>query len=389
MNQTAGRTYLHLGPFSGLVAAARRQRPLFGVAAPGLQTRQKAREVLNFSIGREAPEEPSIDRRWSAGGVAGETVSWSVGFGPRTEAIFLKPEGAAGPLPGVVALHDHGHYKFFGKEKIADGPDGPSPELTVFRSTYYEGRAFANALARQGFAVLIHDAFLWGSRRFPLEVMPEIDQALAEDTGSLLAQDPADPAVVRYNGAAYHHEHLISKYCTLLGTSFAGVVAYEDRVALNYLKRRPDVDGGRIGCIGLSGGGSRAALLRATSEDLAVAVIAGMMCTYEELLDRCIAPHTWMFFPNGWSSHGDWPDLAASGAPAPLLVQYLLDDPLFTVKGMRDADAKMAAAYANLGAQEAYTGAFYPGPHRFDIAMQEQAFAWLAQHLGAGRKGAA
>ena len=384
MNQKVGTTYLHLGPFGGLVAAARQKRPLFGTAPPGLQTRQKARDVLNFSIGREAPEDPITGRRWSTDGVDGEAVSWSVGFGPRTEAIFLKPAGVAGPLPGVLALHDHGYYKYFGKEKIADGPDGPVPELAAFRSTYYEGRAFANALARQGFAVLVPDMFLWGSRRFPLDVMPEIDRALAEDTGRLLAQDRADPAVARYNGAAYNHEHHIAKYCILLGTSFAGVVAYEDRVALNYLKSRPEVNPGRTGCIGLSGGGSRAALLRATSEDLAATVIAGMMCTYEELLDRCIAPHTWMFFPHGWGSHGDWPDLAASGAPAPLLVQYLLDDPLFTVKGMRDADAKMAAAYANVAAWQAYTGTFYPGPHRFDIAMQEQAFAWLAQHLGIG-----
>jgi hypothetical protein len=38
---------------------------------------------------------------------------------------------------------------------------------------------------------------------------------------------------VAYNGAAYLHEHLVSKYCTLLGTNIAAVVAYEDRVALN------------------------------------------------------------------------------------------------------------------------------------------------------------
>jgi hypothetical protein len=41
----------------------------------------------------------------------------------------------------------------------------------------------------------------------------------------------------------------------------------------------------------------------------------------------------------------------------------------------------MAARYAKAGASKAYRGEFYPGPHRFDAAMQESAFAWLKQHL--------
>lgn len=373
--------YLHLGPFSNLVDVARRRTPLFGTAPPGPQTRTKAREVLNFSFAEELPIEPVVLRRWSADGVDCELVSWSVGFGPRSEAIFVKPAGTAEPLPGIVALHDHGYYKYFGKEKIADGPDGPLPEMTAFRAKYYEGRAFANALAREGFGVIVPDVFSWGSRRFPLETMPELDRVLAPETGELLGQAPAGETVSLYNGAAYHQEDLISKYCMLLGTSFAGVVAYEDRVALNYLKSRPDIRADRTGCIGLSGGGARAALLRATTEELHATVVIGMMCTYEELLDSRIAPHTWMFFPDGWSRHGDWPDLAASGAPTPLLVQYLLGDDLFTPQGMRDSDRKFRDAYASVGAADNYLGQFYPGPHRFDLEMQQQAFAWLTRNL--------
>src|SRR5713101_696013 len=73
----------------------------------------------------------------------------------------------------VLALHSHDGYKYFGKEKIADGPDGPISELTPLRDKTYQGRAFANALAARGFVVLVHDVFLWGSRSFPLETMPE------------------------------------------------------------------------------------------------------------------------------------------------------------------------------------------------------------------------
>lgn len=384
MTNASGPHYQHLGGFSDWVAVARARQPLFPLAPPGPETRRKAREILGFSLGDEHPRDVRLETQWTADGIHGEEISWSVGFGPRTRAWLLKPAAARAPLPGVVALHDHGHFKYFGKEKIADGPAGILASLDGFRLMYYGGRAYANQLARQGFTVLAHDTFLWGSRRFSLEVMPDNERTLAESVAVLLGQDAAGAEISRYNGAAYLHEHLVAKYCTLLGTSFAAIVAFEDRVALNYLRSRTDVDPLRVGCLGLSGGGARAALLRATSDDLAACAIAGMMSTYEGLLDHCVAPHTWMFFPAGWSQHGDWPDLAASAAPVPLLVQFLLDDAQFTPAGMRAADARIASHYAQTGAVDAYTGQFYPGPHRFDVAMQEAAFAWFRHRLGSG-----
>ncbi|HMN86120.1 MAG TPA: hypothetical protein PKA74_09075 [Bauldia sp.] len=374
--------HAHLGPFSGLVAAADAMRPLFPSAPPGAATRAKARSVLAFTIGDETAQDVRRGETWTRDGVRGEALSWSVGFGPRTEAWLFTPEGATGRLPALVALHDHGHFKALGKEKIADGPGALPASLVAFRDMYYGGRAFVGPLVRRGFAVLVPDVFLWGSRRFPLDVMPEAEHVLADPIARMIDPDGPESDTRRYNGAAYLHEHLVSKYCTVLGTSFAGIVAYEDRVALNTLRALPGVDPARVGTIGLSGGGCRAALLAGTSDHVAATVIAGMMTTYAGLLDHCIAPHTWMLFPPGWGAHGDWPDLAAASAPSPLLVQYLLGDAQFTREGMEAADRKLAAHYASAGAAGAYAGSFFDGPHRFDVAMQEEAFDWLARHLG-------
>ena len=376
----AAHHFAHLGPFSDLVDAARKQGPLFPSAH---LDRGKAREILRFTLQDDGPRDVEVIRTWRADGLDGEEMSWSVGFGPRTHAWLLKPSGASGPLPGILALYDHGHYKFFGKEKIADGPDSAIEAVQPFRDTYYSGRAFANALARKGFSVLIHDTFLWSSRRFPIEAMLERDLAVADEIGSGMGHGTIDPKILRYHGAAYLHELQLAKYCTLLGTSLAAVIAFEDRVALNYLSARGDVDAQRIGCVGFSGGGLRAALLGATAEHPPARVIAGMMGTYDELLDKLIAPHTWMLFPTGLSRHGDIPDLAGCAAPAPLLVQSALGDQMFTPKGMRDADIRIAEYYARAGARNAYRGEFYDGPHRFDTPMQEAAFAWLRAQLGA------
>jgi dienelactone hydrolase len=369
--------YQHLGVFSDWVAAAQEKQSLFPVATPGPETQALIRDALGFCHEHENPLQVKVESSWEKDGVMGEEVSWSVGFGPRTHAYVLKPANAKGPLPGVVALHDHSDFKFYGKEKIADGPQETLAVLSDFRKIPYGGRAYANALAREGFVVLVHDVLLWGSRRFPLDTMLEM---MGSKTADLLGMRQASNEIDFYNNAAYFHEHWVSKYCTILGTNMAGVVAFEDRVALNYLLSRADVDTERIGCIGLSGGGNRAALLNATHDSIRATVIIGLMTTYPALLDHNMS-HTWMLFPFGWSRHGDWPDIAASRAPQPLLVQYDLQDDLFTEPGMREAHARLQGHYASAGKPSAYTGQFYPGPHKFDLEMQSAAFGWLKEQL--------
>ena len=377
--------YQELGIYSDWVAEARKQRPLCPLAAPGPETQQQVREVLGFCQGPEKAQDVRLEQRWERDGLLGEELSWSVGYGPRTHARVLKPAEAGGPLPGIVALHDHGGFKFYGKDKISDGVGAPPPVLERFRAQYYGGRAFANALAKEGYVVLIHDTFLWGSRRFPLESMPEWVTSIAKASVDLWPEEGTPGEIAEYNKATFYHEHAIEKYCNLLGTTMAGVVSHEDRIAVNYLLSRPDVIGGQVGCMGLSGGGNRTALLQATCDSIRAAAIVGLMSTYEELLDHNMS-HTWMFFPGGWARYGDWPDLAACRAPSPLLVQYDLEDDLFTVKGMKDAHRRLEAHYQSVGHSKAYCGQFYPGPHKFDLDMQRAAFSWLKQWLVASAR---
>jgi dienelactone hydrolase len=374
--------YRHLGPFSDLVGRLREVRPLFPRLGRASSDRLRLLETIRFTLESEQPRDVQLGEKWRSDGCIGEPVSWSVGYGPRTEGWLLRPEGTSSPLPGVLALHDHGAFKFFGKEKIANGPSGPSADLSGFRDTYYAGRPFANALARQGFAVLVHDVFLWGSRRFPLDVMPERERKWAELFNREFRDASLADEIGLYNVAAMLHENTVEKYCAALGTTLGAIVSYEDRVAANYLASRPDVIGQRIGCVGLSGGGCRAAMLQATSERISASVIAGMMSTHEDMLDQHVANHTWMFFPRGLSQFGDWPDLAASAAPKGLLVQYLLDDELFPSMGVTNADAIIKAYYRDAGCANRYVGQFFPGAHRFDLEMQGAAFDWLAAQLG-------
>jgi len=378
--------YQHLGRFSNWVEFALRQKAAALWQGSHQLNLGRVRDALGF--GRDRPPiEPHQEGTWIGDGVVGQEISWGVGYGPRTSAWLLRPEGAQGALPGVLALHDHSNFKFFGKEKIADGPNPPDPLVVDLRRREYGGRAFANELARAGFTVLIHDVFLWGSRGFTLDEMLAPEVSATSDVDWLPRSDilgapdgtAVQPGLIRsYNRAAIRHEHLVAKYCNLLGTSLAGVIAYEDRVALAYLRSRTDIVGSLTGCIGLSGGGLRAILLQATSPDISVAVVVGMMSTYDHLLDRHVAPHTWMLFPAGLARVADWPQIASCRAPSPLVVQYARGDQLFPLQGMVAAHECISARYLAAGAPEAYVGQFFDGRHWFDRAMQDAAFHQLS-----------
>ena len=330
-------------------------------------------ECLGMPASARQPADPTLEREWEADGVHGRLFSWSVGYGPKTEAYWLRPE--RGPVKaGIVALHDHSGFKFFGKEKIADGPDAIPPTVAELRAKAYGGRAYANELARRGFDVLVPDTFLWGSRRFDVLAMPAGDRlagrGLAREQGVL-----ADP-VKAYNAASILHEHTVEKALRLLGTCMAGVVNFEDRMALQFFRNRLPAQI-PVACIGLSGGGLRSAMLSATSPDISAAVVVGMMATYESLLNGALDQHTWMLYPPGWSPRADFPDIAGCRAPRPLLVQYDRHDCLFSIQGMETAHQHLKRLYTAAGNPGNYEGTFYDGDHKFDRRMQEDAFAWL------------
>jgi hypothetical protein len=169
-----------LGQFSDWVDATIQNRELGPMARPGRETRDRIRELVGFARLTAEPRDVRKERAWQQDGVSGEEISWSVGYGPRTLAWILKPTVARTRLPAVIALHGHDGVKFFGREKIADDSTPASGPVRDVRAELYEGRAFANELAKLGFMVLVHDVFLWGARRFPFATMPSSIRSLVD-----------------------------------------------------------------------------------------------------------------------------------------------------------------------------------------------------------------
>ena len=187
-------------------------------------------------------------RTWNRGAVDGVELSWGT---PRTQAWLLRPAGHTGPdLPAVLLLHGHDGVKFYGREKVADGPDGIASGTAALRRRGYDGRSVAEGLVEAGFAVLVHDVFPWGSRRVDWQDFP----ARAQRAGLVFENESE-----RYEAAAREHEHGLAKAAILRNRPLAGTILREDLLALAVLRATAGIDPNRIAISGFSGGGARVA----------------------------------------------------------------------------------------------------------------------------------
>jgi len=305
-----------------------------------------------------------------------EHLSWQQPYGPPTEAIFLKPAGATGKLPGVLALHDHAGKKYFGKRKLAQTSDNWHPMMLDHFDEYYGGVPWANQLAKQGYAVLVPDAYAFASRRVKLADVPE------EIRAGLTDEHPEAPEQIEaYNRWAAGHETIMARSLFCAGTTWPGVTVAEDQRALDVLCSRSDVDDSRVGCGGLSGGGLRTVFLGGIDPRVQCAVCAGMMTTWQDFLLYKSHTHTWMIYVPLLPQEMDYPEILGLRVPLPTMVLNNSDDSLFTLPEMERANTMLHQIYAKAGAEDQYQCHFYPGPHKFDLQMQATAFDWFERWL--------
>lgn len=318
----------------------------------------------------------TVTRRVTYDGLDIEFLSWQLPAGPPTEAVLLKPAGARGPLPGILALHDHGGNKFLGWRKIVRTGDPLTAVQEKHQSHYYGGVAWANEIAKRGYVVLVHDTFPFASRRVKVSEVPERIRAGGVDPSS---DDP--DGIAKYNAFAAAHEHIMEKSLLSAGTTWPGVYVVEDQRALDVLAARPEVDPNRLGCAGLSGGGMRTVFLGGLDPRIRVAVAVGFMTTWREfLLDKAFT-HTWMTYVPLLPKDLDFPEILALRAPLATMVLNCKEDPLYTLPEMQRADAMIAETFERAKAADRYRSMYYDGGHKFDLAMQKDAFDWFDRFL--------
>src|SRR5687768_11501387 len=196
------------------------------------KARAKFLELLHYSPPKTPPN-PEILERVDRGDYFLERVAFNTTPDVRVPAYVLIPKYAKFPAPGIVALHDHGGFYLWGKEKLVDLP-GEHPVVTEFKSRYYAGRSIATDLVKQGYVVAVIDMFYWGERRLILEN----DPADWRDR----PKDITPQRINAYNGRSSENEQLVARNIYSDGFTWSGAMFWDDVRTVDYLIRRPDVD---------------------------------------------------------------------------------------------------------------------------------------------------
>jgi dienelactone hydrolase len=335
--------------------------------------RQKLLDLLHYAPPACDPRAELVERV-DRGDYVQERVLFNTTPDIRVPAFVLVPKQAKRPAPGIVALHDHGGFYMWGKEKLVELPD-EHPSLTAFKGQLYGGRSIASELARAGYVVAVIDMFYWGERRM----------LLADDASDWRERPPTltKERLAAFDRRASESEQLLGRSIESAGFTWPGVMFWDDIRTLDYLARRPEVDPSRIGCVGLSVGAVRSLHLAALDDRIKAAVVVGWMTSFPAQLERHVR-NTIGFtkLVPGLYRHLDYPDVGSLAMPTPMLVINGGKDALFEPSGVRASFEKLAACYRKAGVHDRVETRLYDTPHEFNLEMQAEAWGFLQKHLG-------
>jgi len=324
--------------------------------------------LLEYAPPKCEPQPETVERV-DCGDYIREKVYFNTTPDLRVPAYVLIPKQAKLPAPAIVALHDHGAYYFWGKEKLVELPDEHAT-LAKFKRQYYQGQSIASVMARQGYVVIVIDMFYWGERRMLLDKDPPDWRDRPKDISA--------ERIAAFNQRASQSESLVGRTIYAAGFTWPGVMFWDDLRTVDYLVTRPEVDKARLACVGLSVGGLRSCHLAALDDRIKAAVVVGWMTSIPFQLKRHVVNtigHT-KIVP-GLYRQMDYPDVAALAMPAALLVINGRQDTLFEPAGVRAAFDKLTGCYRKAGVPEKLRLRLYDTPHEFNAEMQAEAWNWL------------
>jgi dienelactone hydrolase len=308
------------------------------------RTRAAVAKLVGFLDQEVVPPAPKVVQTVDRGSyirrkVIIRTTPWSI-----MPMYLLTPKGHSTPRPCVLALAGHGYGV---KDIVGLWEDGSERRGA---DGYHQD--FGCALAQRGFVVLAPEISCFGERQADY---------------SNLGPSPRPPST------CYSVAHMAS----MLGHSALGLRLWDAMRAVDYLDTCAEVDLGRLGVMGISGGGMHAFFSMALDTRIAAGVISGYFCQWQSSL---LAIHhcPCMFVP-GLMKLGELSDLAGLLAPRPVLVEAGTHDEIFPLPGVKEAVRQAGRAWEVLGAPGALQTDYFEGRHRISGA---KAYDFLTGQLG-------
>jgi dienelactone hydrolase len=254
---------------------------------------------------------------------------------------LLTPTAAKPPYRTMICVPGHGR----GVDDIVGIDDKGNDRAT--KDGYQHD--FAIQVAENGLAAVAIEPLAFGCRRGT--------QAKKEGLGHSSCQPVAGAAL-------------------LLGQTMIGWRVFDVMRTIDWIESRKELDAARVGCVGISGGGTCTTFSAALEPRIKAAMISGYLNTFRDSvfsLSHCIDNYV-----PGILNWAEMYDIAGLIAPRPLFAESGTKDDIFPIEASRASFARVKKVYETLGAPEKCQHEVFEGEHSFHGV---KGIPFLAEHL--------
>lgn len=241
---------------------------------------------------------------------------------------LLTPTASKAPHPTVVAIPGHGR----GVQDIV-GIDENGRDRTDKPGYEHD---FAIQAVEHGLAAFAIEPMAFGFRR---------DERTREKGPTASACQPAAGSAL------------------LLGETMIGWRVWDVMRAIDWIETRPELDANRVGCMGISGGGTCTQFSAALDPRIKAAFVSGYLNTFRDSImsvSHCIDNYV-----PGILNWAENYDVAGLIAPRPFFSEGGLEDPIFPVHATRESFARVKKVYEVFGAASQAQQEIFEGEHVF------------------------
>jgi dienelactone hydrolase len=149
----------------------------------------------------------------------------------------------------------------------------------------------------------------------------------------------------------------------LLGQTMIGWRVWDVMRTIDWIETRPELDAKRVGCIGISGGGTCTLFSTALEPRIKAAMVSGYLNTFRACvmsIGHCIDNYV-----PGMLNWAEMYDVAGLIAPRPLFSEAGEVDDIFPIAASVESYNKVKAVYEVFGAGAEVQQETFPGPHSF------------------------
>jgi dienelactone hydrolase len=305
--------------------------------------RAKVTELIGGFLSARPPLRPATLDSRTFSGYRREKIVFDSRPGVSVLAYLLLPDKAQRPAATIICVPGHGR----GVDDIV-GIDEQGRERTDKPGYEHD---FAIQVAEAGMAAVAIEPMGFGCRRDPINARQGLSRKACE------------PAA----GGAL-----------LLGETMIGWRVWDVLRTLDYIASRPELDSSRVGCMGISGGGTVTLFSAALEPRIRAAMVSGYVNTFRDSIGSLA--HCVDNYVPGILNWAEMHDIAGLVAPRPLFVESGEKDNIFPVAASIESFTHVREIYSVFQAADRLEQEVFPDEHSF---WGKRGIPFMARHLSA------